>query len=273
MSPSSSRPSTTPLYLMDAPDDELAKLAESQGETRVLTQAGRLLARARTEYDLRGPDTALRMRAAVEFANRPGMAQDDATLAEFESALEDEDPMVREVATLATVQLHRFRALRSADLDLAHISVQRLAKINHPVVIPALIEIVEKPRSGYAAADSGAEERDNNRSRMVALLRLVEWHTAEAQKALKARQFDRDHHIVMAAARALELFPGVWTGPSRGPVRWRIARRARLRPPSAPPVRGQGKGRFLYALPRFSGNLLGTLTSEEPFDRMDWTTA
>jgi hypothetical protein len=204
------------LYLMDAPEDELAKLADSQGEKRTLTQAGRLLARARSEYDLRGPDTALRMRAAVEFANRPGMAQDDATLAEIEAALEDEDAMVREVATLAAVQLHRFRALRSADLDLAHISVQALAKINHPAVIPALIEIVEKQRSGYGATDGVAEERDNNRSRMVALLRLVEWHTAEAQKALKARQFDRDHHIVMAAARALELFPGVWTGPLKG---------------------------------------------------------
>lgn len=204
------------LYLMDAPEEELAKLAEAGGEKRDLTPAGRLIRRARTEYDLRGPDSSLRTRAAVEFANRPGMAQDDAAMAEIESAMEDEDPQVREVATLTTVQLHRFRALRSADLDLAHTSVQRLAKINHSAVIPALIEIVEKPRMGFSTADGGAEERDNNKSRMVALLRLVEWHTAEAQKALKARQFDRDHHIVMAAARALELFPGVWTGPLKG---------------------------------------------------------
>lgn len=204
------------LYLMDAPEDELAKLAESPGERRALTPAGRLLARARGEYDMRGPDSALRMRAAVEFANRPGMAQDDAALAEIEASLEDEDAIVREVATLTVIQLHRFRALRSADLDLAHASVQRLAKLNHPVVIPALIEIVEKPRTGYSSADGAAEEKDNNRSRMVALLRLVEWHTADAQKALKARQFDRDHHIVMAAARALELFPGIWTGPLKG---------------------------------------------------------
>jgi hypothetical protein len=47
---------------------------------------------------------------------------------------------------------------------------------------------------------------------MVALLRLVEWHTPDAQYAMRGRQFDRDLHIVKAAKRALELFPGDWTG-------------------------------------------------------------
>jgi hypothetical protein len=56
---------------------------------------------------------------------------------------------------------------------------------------------------------------------MVALLRLVEWHTAEAQAALRGRKFDRDSAIVKAAAKALELFPGDWAGPLRttGPLK------------------------------------------------------
>jgi hypothetical protein len=201
------------LYLLDAPEEELARLAESPERASAVTPAGRLLTRARTEYDLRGADPAVRLRTAIEFANRPGMAQDDDAIAEIESALTDPDPLVRETSAMTAIQLHRFRAVRVADLDTAHRSTQRLAQINNPASIPVLIEILEKPRTGFSSGEQGPEERDNSRSRMVALLRLVEWHTGDAQKALRARQFDRDINIVRAAARALDLFPGEWTGP------------------------------------------------------------
>jgi hypothetical protein len=200
------------LYLLDAPEEELERLS-AHPEGAIETPAGRLLKRARTEYDMRGTDPAPRLRSAVEFANRPGMAQDDDALQEIEAALQDADPLVREVAALTAVQIHRYRALRIADLDTAHRSTQRLAQIKYPAAIPALVEILERPRTGFVPGLNGPEERDNNRSRMVALLRLVEWHTGEAQKALRARQFDRDPNIVKAAARALDLFPGEWTGP------------------------------------------------------------
>ena len=201
------------LYLLDAPEEELARLADLPDRTSAVTPAGRLLARARTEYDLRSTDSAVRLRTAIEFSNRPGMAQDDDAIAEIEMAMTDADPLVRETAALTAIQLHRFRALRVADLEVAHRSTQRLSQINNPASIPALIEILEKPRTGFAAGENGPEERDNSRSRMVALLRLVEWHTGDAQKALRARQFDRDANIVRAAARAFDLFPGEWTGP------------------------------------------------------------
>ncbi len=48
---------------------------------------------------------------------------------------------------------------------------------------------------------------------MVALTRLIEWHTTSARDAVQARKFDRDPRIVRVATRALELFPGEWTGP------------------------------------------------------------
>ena len=175
--------------------------------------AGRLIQRARTEYDLRGSDPAPRQRNAVEFANRPGMAQDDAALAEIEAALNDPDRMVREVAALTAIQLHRFRAVRLADLDAAHDSVLRLTRLNHPAVVPALIDVLEHPRTGFV---NGDEEGNNDRSRRVALTRLVEWHTADAQHAIRRRQFDRDPQVVHVAERALELFPGEWKGPLKG---------------------------------------------------------
>lgn len=209
------------LYLLDASEEELAALAE-QAKVRpeAKSPAARLIERARTEYDLRGIDSAPRYRAAVEFANRPGMAQDLQAIAEVEQHITDPDPMVREVALLTVIQLHRFRALRLADLDSAHRSAQRLAQINHQAVVPVLIEILENPRTGFVNTAQGPVEADNGRSRMVALLRLVEWHTAEAQAALRARLFDRDPAIVKAANKALELFPGAWSGPLKatGPL-------------------------------------------------------
>lgn len=138
---------------------------------------------------------------------------DAEAIAEIEEGVNDADPVVREVAQLTAMQLHRFRATRMADLDVAHLAVQSLAKIGHAAVIPLLVEIVEKPRSGFVVSQGESLDADNGRSRMVALLRLVEWHTPEAQTAVRARKYDRNSNIVRAAERALELFPGEWGGP------------------------------------------------------------
>lgn len=204
------------LYLLDAPEEELAQLAQGQTRARPTTPAGRLIERARTEFDLRGQDPAPRQRAAVEFANRSGMAQNDEALAELEAALEDTDPLVREVVSLTLIQMLRFRAMRLGDLDVVHEAVKRLARLNHPAVIPVLIEILETPRTGFmrGEGEAGMVEASNTRSRGVALTRLVEWRTPEAQAAVRARQFDREPPIILAAARALEMFPGEWSGPS-----------------------------------------------------------
>jgi hypothetical protein len=205
---------THALYLMDAPPEELEKLIDAQAETdSKKTPASRLLERSRTEYDLRGTDPAARLRAAVEFANRPGLAMDLDTIVEIEAAMDDADPLVREVALHTTLQLHRFRAMRTADLEVAHQSVLRLAQITHPAAIPVLIEMLETHRTGYIEEEGATTEADNGRSRLVALLRLVEWHTPEAQSAVRARKFDRDSNIVKAAERALQLFPGEWSTP------------------------------------------------------------
>ncbi len=205
------------LYLLDAPEEELAKLAEQETPSAITTPAGRLIQRSRTEFDLRGSDAGARQRAAIEFANRPGLAQQDQAIAEIEAAIEDPDPLVRETALLTMIQLHRFRSMRSADLDQAHASVQKLASLNHVTAIPTLVEILEKPRTGFVQTDHGSEEADNNRSRMVALLRLIEWHTSEAKMAVHKLQFDRDPNLVKTARRALELFPDEWSGPLKAP--------------------------------------------------------
>ena len=199
------------LTLMDTPPDERS----FPDEEPILTQqtpVGRLLERARTEYDLRASDPAIRMKEAIAFANRAGMAQDEDSIAEVVTAMDDPDPLVRELAIFTTIQVLRFRALRLADLEQAHAAVQQLTQIPHPAVVPVLIEIVEQPRVGYIQEGGESKQADNSRSRMVALLKLVEWHTAEAQIALQKLKFDRDPHIVKAAQRALELFPERWNG-------------------------------------------------------------
>jgi hypothetical protein len=206
------------IYLLDAPEEELIALAHQTTPVRPLTPAGRLIERARTEFDLRGTDPDPRRRAAVEFANRPGMAQDDAAIEEIEAAMDDPDPLVKEIATLTAIQLHRFRATRLADLQVGHEAVKHLAHIPHPAVIPVLIEILENPRTGFLKDENGVVEGDNGRSRGLALTRLVEWRTPEAQAAVRGRQFDRDPRIVKAAARALELFPGEWKGSGKAPL-------------------------------------------------------
>jgi hypothetical protein len=203
------------LEMLDAPEEALARFQAEQ-ERSPLTPAARLLQRARKEYDLRGSDGVPRQRAAVEFANRPGIAQDTKALEEMEAALADPDPLVRETAILTCIQIYRFRALRLAELDDAHEAIQRLAKLDHRAAVAPLIEVALQPRSGYLNGPSGMLEGDNSKSRMVALLRLVEWHTPDAQAAMQQLRFDRDSHIVRAAERSLELFPGEWKGPLKG---------------------------------------------------------
>ena len=200
---------------LDAPEEALARMQADQ-DSSTLTPATRLLQRARKEYDLRGSDGAPRQRAAVEFANRRGMAQDDKALTELEGAIADGDPLVREVATLACIQIYRFRALRLAELDDAHEAVQKLAALDHRAAVTPLIDVVSQPRSGYVSGPEGLVEGDNSKSRMVAMLRLVEWHTPDAQRAIQQLRFDRDSHMVRAAERSLQLFPGEWKGPLKG---------------------------------------------------------
>ncbi len=205
------------LYLLDAPEEELEKLAQQAETTVVSTQAGRLIQRARTDFDLRRSDIGARERAAVEFANRPGVAQQDNLVEEIEAAINDPDPMVKETAVLTVIHLHKFRCMRVADLDTAYASVQKLASLNHLAAVPVLVEVLENPRTGYMKGEDGSmAEADNHRSRMVALLRLIEWHTPQAKMAVHLVQFDQDKDIVKAAKRALELFPEDWSGPLRG---------------------------------------------------------
>jgi hypothetical protein len=204
------------LEMLDAPEEALARFQADQ-ERSPLTPAARLLQRARKEYDMRGTDAAPRQRAAVDFANRRGMGQDDKALEELEAGMSDGDPLVREVAILTCIQIYRFRALRLAELDDAHEAVQRLAKLEHRAAVSPLIDVVSQPRTGYLNGPEGMVEGDNSKSRMVALLRLVEWHTPDAQAAIQQLRFDRDSHVVKAAEKSLALFPGDWKGPLKGP--------------------------------------------------------
>jgi hypothetical protein len=100
---------------------------------------------------------------------------------------------------------------------MSYASVQKLASLNNLAAVPVLIEVLENPRTGYVKGEDGAmEEATNHRSRMVALLRLIEWHTPDAKLAVYKVKFDQDPDIVKAAERALELFPEDWGGPLRG---------------------------------------------------------
>jgi hypothetical protein len=176
-----------------------------------LPAAGRLIERARTEYDLRGADPAPRRRAAFEFANRSGMAQNDEALAELEAALNDQDPLVAEIVVLTLVQIYRFRAMHLADLDAVYAAVERLTRLKQHAVIPVLIEVLAAPRTGFLKEQGAMVSGDNQRARAAALACLAEWRTAEAQAAIRARQLDRDPQISEAAIRVLELYPGEWT--------------------------------------------------------------
>jgi hypothetical protein len=192
------------LLLMNATEEELAHMAAQQERSRPTTPVGRLVERARTEFDLRGQEPSFRQRAAVEFANRPGLSQNDDALAELEAAVDDPDPLVQEVVLLTLIQVHRFRAVRLADLDIALASTERLTQINHPAAIPALIEIAQAHRPGFThAPNNDVVESTNRPLREAAIKRLVTWNTPQALAAVNARRQDRDSYIVEVANRAL----------------------------------------------------------------------
>jgi hypothetical protein len=174
--------------------------------------AGRLLERARSDYDLRNGGPVVRQEAAVEFANRPRMAQDDSVIPELEAAVGNPDPVVSDVAVRTLVQILRFRAVRAAELDKVQSAVQKLVKVQSAVVVPVLIEILVNPRQGYLVVDGNLQEGTNAPSRLQALIALVDWRTKEAQDAIRTRRFDKDPSIMNAADRALQAFPGEWSG-------------------------------------------------------------
>jgi hypothetical protein len=196
------------LHILDHPDEVATGRPRARPQTA--TPASRLIERAREEFDLRGAEPEPRQRAAVEFANRPGVSQNDIVLAELEAALEDPDPIVKEVVTLTVIQMHRFRAMRLGDLDIAQVSVQWLARMRHRAALPVLIEIAATPRTGYSARAGQMVEQDNLPARLTALASLVEWRSPQAQAAIRARQHDPDPAMEEAARRALEAFPGEW---------------------------------------------------------------
>jgi len=200
------------IFQLDNPEEILKRLEEANKRRHSGTPVGRLIERAQTVYDMRSESNAARKEAAFEFSNRQGVMQDDDILTELESYMVDEDPYVRETAQLTVIQLYRLRALRLASIRDSQKAVKRLAEISNPAVIPALIEVLENPRKGYLEKEGEVLEVDNVRSRQVALLRLVEWHTPEAQRAIYMRRFDQNKDIVSFVEKALDLFPGDWDG-------------------------------------------------------------
>ena len=190
-------------FILDATDEQLAQLAAKPVQAKPQTPSGRLIERARTEFDLRGKDPAPRQRTAIEFANRPGLAQDDAALAELAKALDDPDPLVVETITLTVIQIHRFRAMRLADLDIGLTSTRQLVQLQHPAAIPILIEIAQTHRTGFTRTDNLVIEASNRALREAALRRLAEWNTAPALAAVQARRHDRDNYIAELASRIM----------------------------------------------------------------------
>jgi hypothetical protein len=198
--------------LMAMDPEEKAALFSKSVTVSANTPVGRLMERARTSYDLRNGGPGFRQEAAVEFANRSGMSQDDAVLTDLEAASQNSDAVIADMAIRTLIQILRFRAVRAAELDTVYQAVQKLVKIKNPLVIPVLTEILRTPRQGYVYADGAIQEGSNGPSRMLALIALVDWHTPEAQAAIRTRFFDREPDILNAAERALEAFPGEWTG-------------------------------------------------------------
>jgi hypothetical protein len=199
-------------HLLTAPEAELEQMSQARAREVPTTPAARLIERARTEYDLRGPYPGPRQQSAVQFANRPGLAQDEAVTAELQAALSDSDPMVQDMASLTLIQIYRFRATRLGDLDAAHSAVVWLAAFKHRGAIPVLIEIAETPRTGYASQQGAMITTTNLASREAALKALAMWHTSEARTAVRARVNDRDPQVAKAAARVLDENPGEWGG-------------------------------------------------------------
>jgi hypothetical protein len=205
-------------HLLNAPPEELEQMSQARAQAAPTTPAARLIERARTEFDLRGPYPGPRQQNAVQFANRPGLAQDDEVTAELEAALADSDPVVQDMAALALIQIYRFRATRLGDLDAAHAAVLWLAAFKHRGAIPVLIEIAETPRTGYANVRGAMATTTNLPSREAALEALAMWHTPEARNAVRARLNDRDPLMSKAAERVLEANPGEWGGKRKDEV-------------------------------------------------------
>jgi hypothetical protein len=181
------------------------------------TPVGRLVQRAMTSYDLRNGGPAFRQEAAVEFANRTGMAQDESVLAELEVAVQNTDPVVSDLAMRTLVQILRYRVMRSAELDTAQAAVQKLVKVQSSIIVPILIEILKNPRQGYLMVDGNLQEGSNGPARLMALIALVEFRTKDAQDVIRMRRYDKDPNIANAAERALQAFPGEWSGnPDKG---------------------------------------------------------
>ncbi len=198
--------------IMAMDPEEKAALFNKAAAATANTPVGRLVQRAQTSYDLRSGGARVRQETAVEFSNRSGMSQDESIIADLEAALEDPDPVVSDVAIRTLVQILRFRAVRAAELDTGQAAVQKLVKIQNPVVIPVLIEILKNPRQGYLLVDGNLQEGSNGPARLLALIALVEFRTKEAQDVIRMRRFDKDPNIANAAERALEAFPGEWSG-------------------------------------------------------------
>jgi hypothetical protein len=191
-------------HLLTAPEAELEQMSQARAREVPATPAARLIERARTEYDLRGPNAGPRQQSAVQFASRPGLAQDEAVTAELGAALSDGDPLVQDMAALTLVQIYRFRATRLGDLDAAHAAVEWLAAFKHRAAIPVLIEIAETPRTGFANQRGAMVTTTNLPSRLAAIEALAVWHTPEARTAVRARLNDRDPQVATAAERVME---------------------------------------------------------------------
>ncbi|MGB7537974.1 MAG: hypothetical protein WBM17_05510 [Anaerolineales bacterium] len=192
--------------------EEKSALFNKAAAATANTPVGRLVQRAQTSYDLRSGGPRVRQETAVEFSNRSGMAQDDAVLTELEAAMEDPDPVVSDLAIRTLIQILRFRAVRAAELDTGQLAVQRLVKIQNPIVIPVLIEILKNPRQGYILVNGNLQEGSNDSARLLALIALVEFRTKEVQDVLRMRRYDKDPNVANAAERALQAFPGDWSG-------------------------------------------------------------
>jgi HEAT repeat protein len=193
-----------------APQDEPAQLLRRAAHFQPGTPASRLIERARTEGDLRTPDPTARRRTAFEFANRTGIAQNDEVVQELEQFEGDPDSWVKEVATLTLIQMLRFRIKNLSQLEIVQAAVEHLRGVKHPAVVPVLIEALETTRTGFLSSAAGVVAGNNHRSRLTALVGLAEWHTREAQLAVRARLNDRDPEIRQAAADVLALRPGEW---------------------------------------------------------------
>jgi hypothetical protein len=198
--------------LMAMDPEEKAALFSKAAAASANTPVGRLMERARSSYDLRTGGPGVRQEVAVEFANRSGISQDDAVVADLEEASQNPDEILADVAARTLIQILRFRAVRAAELDTVFQAVQKLVKIKNPLVVPVLVETLRTPRQGYIYVDGNLQEGSNESSRMLALIALVEWRTREAQDAIRARTNDRDPEIRNAAEKALQAFPGEWTG-------------------------------------------------------------